>query len=122
MTAESDFRKNTRAIEDVAKKLENLTKVLQSMDRTLNGILSYAKSEADAETERLQQETVTPSFEKMVPAEAFSGMTVAEAAQNIGDNTSTLMVCHWCFTGIHKAGVINNDKCYCCNKSHRKAV
>lgn len=107
MTAESDFRKNTRAIEDVAKKLENLTKVLQSLDRTLNGILSYVKSEADEETERLQRENVRPR-----------GVTVAE--QNLKSNLTPQGICHRCYAGMCKTGEIYNDKCSCCNKSHRK--
>lgn len=97
MTAERDFRENTRATRDLAKSINDLTKTIKEINRDLDG------------------------FETVTPKQYASGTTAAEASQNIKANGALLGICGSCFVGRCIPGQIMNDNCACCNKSHRKS-
>lgn len=101
MTAERDFRENTRAMRDLSKSMDGLTKA----------VLAFIQLGAVEQSRQFSEES---------QKESFRGMTAEEAGNNIKNNSALIGVCSVCFVGRCLPGIIYNDKCSCCNKSHRK--
>lgn len=141
MTADKDLRDLTRAINrlhDIIKSLndnidrvENNKAVIRQAERNKKFLSGEECTEYFCSHKRLHThgdsctggcpcvKARAEAYDTAIATAQTSGMTAAEAVENIKANTALVAVCHSCFAHLCRPdGSVSVEKCNCCENNH----